>query len=256
MEIKDVKQYYNEFLKSRMLTYGLSDGNERINSASDFILKNIGTKDNILEVGCGIGIITERIAYKLHQGFIWACDISDQNIWYAKQTIKNKNIDFFAADVLKQFTFVKERINSKVDTFIFIDVIEHLPKEKHIELFANLNSIAAKDARIILTFPSEYYQNYLIKNNPEELQIIDEIISIDHITNLIRETGFEIYLYELKDIWMERQYVNCLLAKKQGIKSLNNKLSVKNRVIRKIKYFYNKRKYIDKVFNNKPEEGN
>lgn len=217
MQSNEVKEFYNAFLKSRMIDYRINDGNERINLASSFILKSINYNDNIFEIGCGIGIITERISKKIKNGFVWACDISDQNIWYSKQTIRSKNIDFFVADILSQFDNVKKRINKKIDVFIFVDVIEHIPKEQHSELLKKLNLIATDNAKILLTFPSEYYQNYLIQNNPKELQIIDEIITLDHISKIAQQTDWTIKYFELKDIWMNNQYVHCILHKNQSI---------------------------------------
>jgi cyclopropane fatty-acyl-phospholipid synthase-like methyltransferase len=251
MKNSEIKEFYNSFLKSRMLEYRLSNGNERINLASKFILNNIKENDKILEIGCGIGIVTERIAKKLTKGFIWACDISDQNIWYAKKTIHNKNIDFFVADIVEHFESVKERINNKIDVFIFVDVLEHIPKENHLALFNKLDLIASEDAKILLTFPSEYYQQYLIQNNPKELQIIDEIISLNDIIKLTEKNNFIVKYFELKDVWMNNQYVHCKVEKSKSLASLKIKTpNIFNRIILKILRYFRKRKYIYKLFKN------
>ncbi len=250
MQSNEVKEFYNSFLHSRMISYRLNNGNERINLASKFILENINARDNILEIGCGIGIITERISRKLKSGFIWACDISDKNIWYAKQTIRKMNIDFFEADILEQFDIVKKRVNKPIDVFIFVDVLEHIPNEKHADLFSKLDSISTDDAKILLTFPSEFYQNYLIKNNPNELQIVDEVITIDSISENVRKTGFVIKYIEFKDVWMTNQYVHCMLQRKQEIMRLQTKVytNIFARFLNKLQRYYRKGKYINKVF--------
>lgn len=250
MKNDEVKQFYNSFLKTRMIDYRLNDGNERINLASKFILKNINDNDNILEIGSGIGIITERISKKKKKGFIWACDISDQNIWYSKQTIPGKNIDFFVADIIEQFEIVKKRIDKKIDVFILIDVIEHIPKEQHSNLFKNLNLIASDNAKILLTFPSEFYQHYLKQNNPKELQIIDEIISIDDIVKIAHQNNFAIKYFELKDVWMNNQYVHCILNNNKSISDipLNNNTSIIIRILNRFRHYFRRKKYIDKVF--------
>ncbi|WP_407931333.1 class I SAM-dependent methyltransferase [Ignavibacterium album] len=233
-----------------MLDYRLTNGNERINLATEFVLKNIKSDDNILEIGCGIGIVTERIAKKVKNGFIWACDISDQNIWYAKQTVLNKNIEFFSADIFEQFDLLKKRINKLIDVFILIDVIEHLPKERHTELIQKLNSIASEDYTILLTFPSEYYQEYLVQNNSNELQIIDEIITLDHLLNLTKDNDLFIKYFEYKDVWMNNQYAHCIIKKKQNIAELSGNKS--SHLIFKIlgifQRYFRRKKYIDKIF--------
>ena len=148
MKSDEIKQFYNSFLQSRMINYRLNNGNKRINLATRFILNNIEPYYNFLEIGCGIGIITERISKILKSSFIWACDISDLNIWYSKKSIHQKNIDFFVVDVIEQFEIIKERVNKPINAFLFVDVLEHIPKEKHLDLFTKLKTIAANDAKI------------------------------------------------------------------------------------------------------------
>lgn len=249
MKNEEIKEFYNSFLKSRMIDYRLSNGNERINMATNFVIKNIKLSDNILEIGCGIGIITERIARKIKKGFIWACDISDKNIWYAQKTIKEKNIKFFTADIFEQFDIIRNKIDKQIDVFILVDVIEHLPIERHKELISKLNSIASRDYKIILTFPSVYYQEYLKQNNPKELQIIDEEITLDHLLNLAAENDLIIKYFELKDVWMNNQYVHCIMERKIPLHFLPLKQSnIFNKIILKFKKYYRRKKYIDKIF--------
>ena len=250
MESTKVKNYYNSFLHSRMLDYRLNDGNKRINAASNFIIKNITPNSIILEIGCGIGILTERISKKLKNGFIWACDISDQNIWYSKKTIKKNNIDFFVADILDQFNIIKTKVTKPIDIFVFSDVIEHLPKQRHTELFDNLKSISSANSKILLTFPSEYYQEYLKKNNPDELQIVDEVITISHINSLAEKFDYVIAYFTVVDLWMNNQYVHCIMKNNSPIqyKHFNSSNNIFMKIINKMKFIYRKNKYITKIF--------
>lgn len=250
MQNKEIKKFYDDFLDSRMLGYRLY-GNKRIDLATKFILKNVKKNDNVLEIGCGIGIVTERVARKLKYGHIWAFDISDRNIWYAKKTVKNRNVDFFVADVLSDFNLLKNKISSPVNVFLLIDVIEHIPKNKHIELFNSLLSIASESASFLLTFPSEFYQRYLKENNPDELQIIDEEISMKDILLICEHNNLFIKYFEMKNVWMYNQYVHCLISTKRPIQKLNydmHFIHFLSKVINKIKLPYNKRKYIKKIF--------
>jgi trans-aconitate 2-methyltransferase len=80
----DVRSYYNGFLKNKMLAYRLY-GNDRIDLAARFFLDNIAEDSIIVDIGCGIGIATEIMAKKASRGRVICLDISDQNIWYAKQ---------------------------------------------------------------------------------------------------------------------------------------------------------------------------
>ena len=88
-----------------------------------------------------------------------------------------------------------------------------------------------------------------MENNPDELQIIDEIITIDHINSIANNTGFTIKHFESKDFSMTDQYVHCILQKKKPIESLiSNKPKSFKRIFRRILRIYRQRKYIDKIF--------
>jgi len=251
MQNDEITKFYNDFLHSRMINYRINDGNKRIKLATRFALNNIKEDDFVFEIGCGIGIVTEKIAKKVNKGFIWACDISNENIWYAKQTINKKNINFFNADIFDNFNQIKKRINKPIDVFLLVDVIEHLPKEKHFELLKNLKSIAATEFKIILTFPSEYYQRYLKENNPSELQLIDEVIDLDYLIRLTKAHGMLIKYFELKDVYKNDQYIHCIISNKIPIKSeiAHKENHILIRIYNRIKRYYNKRKYIDNIFN-------
>jgi trans-aconitate 2-methyltransferase len=86
----DIRKYYNEFLKARMIKYRL-DGNLRIEMATRFFLDNIEKEDTVIDVGCGIGIPTEAMAKKAYRGCVIGFDISDQNICYAEKTVRLPN---------------------------------------------------------------------------------------------------------------------------------------------------------------------
>lgn len=247
-----IKNYYNEFLHSHMLKYRISGGNQRIKLATEFLLQNVKDTDQVLEIGCGIGLVTEQVSKRVKNGFIWACDISDQNIWYSQKTVHKKNIHFFVADVLNQFDEIRQVIRKPIDVFMFVDVIEHLPKENHFELFQKLTTISSENAKVLLTFPSEYYQRYIKTNDPTESQIVDEIITLEYLCQLAKKNRWAIRYYELKDAWTTNQYIHCVLQREREIKALetNSKTTIIRRLFGKLKRHYRRKKYITDIFKN------
>ena len=71
-----------------------------------------------------------------------------------------------------------------------VDVIEHLPPESYGQLFSNLNQVTSNCAKLILTYPSPEYQLYLQQHDPQELQIIDEVIEIKTLIKFALQSGF------------------------------------------------------------------
>lgn len=124
-ESNESRVFYDEFLSHRMLDYRIY-GNRRIQLAIQRVLTVTTPTSHVLEIGCGIGMVAERIARRARHGHVWACDLSESNVAFARGSVRRKNIDFFACDVLSDFDEVKRRVSS-VDVVAMVDVLEHLP---------------------------------------------------------------------------------------------------------------------------------
>jgi trans-aconitate 2-methyltransferase len=255
---EQVSQFYDDFLKSRMLHYRVY-GNERLDLAYKFIRPYICPESSILEIGCGIGIITEKMALAASHGNVWACDLSEKNIWYAQQTLKPRNIQYATIDILEEFKILQEWILRSMDLIIMVDVLEHLPSNHHITIFQNLRQILKPNGLIVLTFPSEYYQTYIREQHPQELQPIDEIISLTHLTHVAQSANLSIKHYELVSVWMRHQYVHCVLCHYENTMILPLEVSSPSYLTRILGYLnaiikhkilvpYRRRRYIQSVF--------
>jgi cyclopropane fatty-acyl-phospholipid synthase-like methyltransferase len=206
----DVEQFYDEFLQSRMLDYRIS-GNLRIDMATDRILEFVHPDSHVLDVGCGVGITAERVANQVETGHVWAFDISKQNIWYARETIDNPNLTFFTADVADDKPKIKSQLPASVDVITLVDVIEHIPKDDHAGLFDFFQAITSEHSFIVLTYPSPQHQKHLKRNDPEELQIIDQVIEREGLIETAKSAGFSLRHYSLETVWKRNQYVHCVL---------------------------------------------
>lgn len=256
MNSEEVKKFYDQFLESKMLQYRIT-GNLRIKKATDRILEYVRKDSNVLEIGCGIGIISQEISKNAKEGQVWAIDISPRNIWYARQSIKAQNITFAVVDIINEFEKLKKQISEAIDVFVLADVIEHIPKNKHEHVFKRIRQIASENSVIILTYPSPQYQKSLKKNNQNELQIIDETIELDEILRFAEPAGYHLRHYSLENIWSNNQYVHCVF---QSNNSLDSKITPKERpflnFISLIKLYinrfllksFNRWKYVTRIF--------
>lgn len=110
----------------------------------ELLKKNLGNfKDKTaLEIGCGIGRITDFIAQNFKK--VFAIDISEEMVAMGKERLKNhKNIEFIANDGRKYP--VKD---SSVDLVFSYIVFQHMPNKKVVE--ENIKEIkrVLKDAGI------------------------------------------------------------------------------------------------------------
>jgi len=83
-----------------------------------FFLDNIEYGSKVLDVGCGYGMISYKIAKKAK--FVVGIDIDENGINYAKKNYSQKNIEYLVADVLK-YDF-KENF----DYIVLSNVLEHI----------------------------------------------------------------------------------------------------------------------------------
>lgn len=205
-----MKSFYDDFLESQMLEYRIS-GNLRIDRATDRILDFVCSESNVLDVGCGIGISAERVSGVVEEGHVWAFDISERNIWYAQETVDRSNITFFEADVSEDKQKIQEILDEPVDVVTLVDVIEHIPKKEHKELFRFLYSVMSDQSFVVLTYPSPQFQEYLKEFDPDSLQIIDQVIDREKLLRTVQPIGFSLRHYSLETIWKRNQYVHCVL---------------------------------------------
>jgi len=205
-----VRAFYDAFRDSHMIRY-LEEPNLRIEKAIARILAYVSKDSTVFEIGCGIGLVAERVAGANPKGLVFACDVSEKNVELARHRVKVPNVSFRVGDVLRGFDELRSWLSRPVDVVAMVDVIEHLPLEEHGGLFRNLRGVMSQDSTLILTYPSPHYQHYLQENRPDELQIIDEVVELGDVLNLAAENRLALKHFSLEDVWLKNQYAHCVL---------------------------------------------
>jgi trans-aconitate 2-methyltransferase len=246
------REFYDAFLQSRMLSYRVGN-NPRIRKAGKRVLEYVDPESHVLELGCGIGIVTERVAKQATRGRVLACDLSENNIWYAQQTVKHSNVEFLVCDVLTEFATVRSRIVKPVDVVVLVDVIEHLPASSHGELFQHIQSVAAPNSVVVLTYPSSFYQRFLREKKPAELQPLDEDIEPAKLVANAEAAGFFLSHYSLENVWLTRQYVHCVFERDLECEEIREPRLLRiakhlSASIDRTRQPFRRRKYVDAVF--------
>lgn len=208
-----VESYYDaktaEMIKSNRLSVG---GNKRVRRIMETLSKYVKRGDSVLEIGCGIGVMSEFMIRQCRAKEVTAIDISGNNIRYAQDTVQCGKIRFVCADVLEAGSLAGIMGGrSYIDCVVLADVIEHIPIGRHETLIKSIAQLLAPQARLILTYPSPFSTQDNITNNPSALQVVDEIIHNEQLCNIARYAGALITYYELVSVWKELEYTHVIM---------------------------------------------
>ncbi|PZU88721.1 MAG: class I SAM-dependent methyltransferase [Chryseobacterium sp.] len=224
MDNDKIKDFYNDFV-----SYQTKSGiNERIFTLYKK-MKSLGLKSssNVLELGCGIGVMTKLLASFVKEGYIEAVDLSDKSVEFAKTKITNKNVSLFTDDVVGYFPKKKS-----FDFITLFDIIEHIPIELHPDLFKNLSKIADENTKILIHIPNPDFIEYHQKDESAWLQIVDQPIPLQTIVNNAETNGLQVTNFDTYSIWVENDYQFFVIQKKKEYKKVE--LSKQRNLVQKV----------------------
>lgn len=204
---ENVVAYYDGHVQSKLNDY--IKINPRIEGAWKTIKLYAPDKpQRILEVGCGMGSVCNRMHKHWPDAHITGIDISTLSIQIAQKLFADDKLDF-RESILTPGTFSDERF----DLIIFMDVYEHIAVNDRPDVHAALLKLLKNKGRIILAVPTPHNLRWSLKHKPETMQPVDEHISFDVIGKLAADTQTEVILYNVKDIWNIGDYAHIVLEK-------------------------------------------
>lgn len=226
----NITEFYDNFSSDQLKT-GIND---RIASLFYRIRKNgVNSKSKILELGCGIGVLSNIILKKVKPTYLESVDLSPKSIELIQNLHKNKN-NFFsiAADVVDY-----RPKGTHFDFITLFDVIEHIPLERHPALFENLSNLLTNNSKLLINIPAPNYLKYVREHNPELLQIVDQEIYLDVLAKNIYSNGLEILFFETYSLWNTNDYQFIVIKKKtnQSEADLKLEISLLEKISRKVK---------------------
>jgi SAM-dependent methyltransferase len=210
---ENVVSYYDEHVKYKLNDY--IKINPRIEFGWKTIIQFASKKPlRILEVGCGMGSICERMHKHWPDAHITGIDISTMSIQIAQKLFGDDKLDF-RETILTPNTFKDEQF----DLIIFMDVYEHIAVHDRPDVHAALAKILNNKGKIILTVPTPHNLKWCLVNRPETMQPVDEHITFQVIGKLAADTGTEVLLYHQKDVWHVADYTHIVLEKNDDFES-------------------------------------
>lgn len=207
--MRDWYKYWNSapLINNEDLFYQVGktiNGKPISDSQLDFIVREIHNKlelnkqDRVLDLCCGNGVITHRIARYCSQ--ITAVDFSAPLINVAKQHFSTKNIEFIVSDVCALPNRIKKNIFSKIYMY---EALQHLSLEQAAAVFTQITELPG--AKPVLYFGSvpDMHRIWNFYNTPErredyEKRLLDGTEAIGHwwdqheLAQLAMEYGFKV----------------------------------------------------------------
>lgn len=218
-------EFYDNFI-----SYQIDSGiNDRIYNLYKRLNKiGISSDTNILEIGCGIGVLTYLLSRKIKKGRIVAMDISQKSVEYAKTNLTQSNLDFYSSDILE---FEPEF--SDFDRILLFDVIEHIPEENHADLFNKISRWMNNQTLLLINLPNPNYILFDQKNNPKALQETDQPIFIDKLANVLARSSLDIDYLKTYSVWVKSDYQFLIIKKRTEF--VESSISSERNLIERIK---------------------
>ena len=202
----EVAAFYDRFHERLLRDY--VRGNRRAEAAVDFAARQVrpGTR-SILDVGCGAGVSTDRLARAAPRATVTGVDIGPENVRAARRLFAGPRVSFAVSDL------TAPPAGGPWDLVVLLDVYEHLPAADRGRHHAVLADCLAADATLALTVPSPAFQAYLRERKPDALQVIDETVTAADLDRLAGDVGGVLAAYRLVSVWGRFDYAHAVVRR-------------------------------------------
>lgn len=196
-----LEQKFEKFYKDWWNRNGVCKILHSINPVrTDFITNKINLKNkDILDVGCGGGILTENLSkYKAN---IIGIDISKMLIKTAKKHSKRNNITYHVCDI-NQFSAINKK---KFDIITCMELIEHINDQEN--LIKICKQLLKKNGSIFLSSVNKKIMSYLYliligefitKKVPKKIHNYNKFITPYDLNKILKKHN--LYVDDIKEI--------------------------------------------------------
>ena len=212
MEEKDkVIDFYDQYV-TRQEKIGINS--RHLHIRDKLIGAGLSSHHQVLEVGCGIGPVSHLVAKRVSKGRVLAVDISPESIQKAKVLWKDQKNLSFEVSGMKDFN----KPGQLFDFFVFPDVLEHIPVDQHFHIFETVKNHAQKDAVVFIHIPAPRFLEWMIENEPEKLQVIDQPLDSGKLIEAVSKNGFYLDKMETYSVfYKEKDYQYFIFRNKQPL---------------------------------------
>ena len=181
------KKYYDKFWSQEMTIRELRQKKHGRREVILSVVRHYKVR-NILEVGCGLGLLSVELA---EMAPTLGIDMSDgaKPLW-DKLKRENQSLDFVIGDFLT-FDFQ----NRKFDLIVTSEVIEHIPHEQQPEFILKIRRLLDQKGYLVMTTPNAPY--VLPRLTSKTRQPVEDQLDKSEFANLVSSAGFDILIHRL-----------------------------------------------------------
>jgi 2-polyprenyl-3-methyl-5-hydroxy-6-metoxy-1,4-benzoquinol methylase len=184
------------------------NANPRIEAAVETLAEWAPTSPRrVLEIGCGVGATTWRMARAWPGAEVIGVDISAASIRAAQACFQRPNLAY------RTGALADCALDGVFDLVLMMDVYEHIAPADRPALHAALETLLSPESRLLLMVPSPAHQTLLRDHKPEGLQPIDESIDVAQLLALASETGTRLLSCRDVGVWHYGDYVHAVLGR-------------------------------------------
>jgi SAM-dependent methyltransferase len=207
-ESEAVEAYYNERVAGKLRDF--TDFNPRIEAAVETIAEwSPARPKRVLEIGCGIGATSWRMARAWPDAEVVGADISRRSVDVAQTCFRRPNLQYRAGAI------DETSVPGKFDLVVLMDVYEHIARADRPVLHGAIRAALTDEARVVMTVPTPEILAYLRANIPEEIQPVDEDIDLDVASAFARDTQTKLIHYRQVGIWRYGDYAHLVFGRFQ-----------------------------------------
>ena len=207
---ESIQAYYDERVEGKLRDF--THANPRIEAAIQLVAEWAPPKPTrILEIGCGIGATSWRMARAWPEAEVIGTDVSPVSIEVAKTCFRRPNLSY-KAGLVEEGVFA-----GRFDLVLLMDTYEHIALKDRATLHATIKYLLSDEARLIVTFPTPAVQNYARTTIPSALQPVDEDVTPADIVVLAKETNSQLLYYREVGIWRYGDYAHVVFGRYQTL---------------------------------------
>jgi 2-polyprenyl-3-methyl-5-hydroxy-6-metoxy-1,4-benzoquinol methylase len=203
---REVTAYYDARVQGKVLDF--VNKNPRIEAAVATLAEWAPAKPTrILEIGCGIGATTWRMARAWPHAEVIGADVSPLSIKTARSCFHRVNLAYVEGMI------EPGALKGKFDLVVLMDVYEHVPLSERPSLHAVLDSLLSEESRVFLSFPTPTLQNFGRLHDASGMQPIDEDVRPGDMLALAAATHTRLMYFREVGIWRYGDYAHAVLGR-------------------------------------------
>jgi len=204
--IETVKEFYDERIEGKIADF--TESNPRIEAAVETLAEWAPVKPKrILEIGCGIGATSWRMAKAWPGAEVIGADVSSASIKVAQTCFKLPNLSYFQG-LIKEGT-----LSGKFDFIVLMDVYEHIALKDRPTLHAAIEAALDDDGRVFFSVPTPDCLQEIRDHDPSILQPVEEDVGPTDVLKAAEDTDTRLLFYREIGIWCYGDYAHFVLGR-------------------------------------------